>query len=671
MRFQVALQFLSLKSPPYARSAAALVVGAVLEAAVALGFVGTDDYVAVAAAVGILVAVIAGALGGWWAGLGVAAVGWGFHFFAVADQSQPALISLPVWLAAGLAAGWLGTRVSEDTRRQRHLTEELEAVRDAAKEAIAAVDGGGTIAGWGAGAEAMYGYSAEDAIGQPIGILDGDRLQQAFEDAVEAGTRVDDLRRLHKRQDGSEVMVSVAITPVVGEDGESVGAVVVTSDVGEQVRLTEALRESEAKYRSLTAHLPDVTFVYAPGERVKPLYVGGPVESMLGYSEEQFLSEPGLFAKLLHPDDRKRVLGELEAARESSEPFRAEYRLLARDGRVVWIHDDSANVLGSEGDPLYVQGYLRDITGRFRSDEEKGVIRAAEEAAAAMGRERQRKLDFLAQANAVLASSSDYHATLRRVAELAVRDLADWCLVDVLEEEGSLARIAASHVEPRVSREPAPGPEPEPDVLASVESLESTLTESRIVAPLIARGRAVGAITLVSETPARRYDRDDLALIESLATAAAFSVDDSRLQDQVEKGADAARVLTYVADGVFLLDRGGVIRLWNPAAESITGIEEVTIVGHPAAHAIHGWEALAERIPVGGAADLPEPATLPLETERGERWISISGVEFFGGTVYAFRDQTETRRLEQLKADFLATASHELRTPLAAVYGAG
>ena len=664
------MQLLSLKNPPNARGVAALAVGAALEAALAFGFAGRDDYVAVVAAVGILVAVLAGAIGGWWAGLGVAAIGWALHFFAVAEQSQPALTSLPAWLAAGLAAGWLATRANDEVLRRRHLTEELEAVRDAANEAIAAVDADGTIAGWGTGAEAMYGYSADDAIGQPISMLDGERLQQAFEEAVESGNRVDDLRRLHRRKDGSEVMVSVAVAPVVGEDGESVGAVVVTSDVGEQVRLTEALRESEAKYRSLTAQLPDVTFVYPPGERVKPLYVGGPVESMLGYSQEQLLSEPGLFTKLIHPDDRDRVLAELEAARESSEPFRAEYRLLARDGRVVWVHDESATVLGSQGDPLYVQGYLRDITGRLRSDEEKGLIRAAEEAAAAKGRERQRKLDVLAQANAVLGSSSDYHATLRRVAELVVRDIADWCLVDVLEEEGSLIRIAAAHAEPRVSHEPAPGPEPEPEVLESVESLSSTLSESRIVAPLIARGRAVGAITLISQTPARRYDRDDLTLAESLATTAALSVDDSRLQDQVEERADAARVLTYVADGVFLLDRGGVIRLWNPAAEAITGIEAAAVVGNPALHGIHGWEALAERIPVGGATDLPAPATLPLETDRGERWISISGVEFFGGTVYAFRDQTETRRLEELKADFLATASHELRTPLAAVYGA-
>ena len=64
------------------------------------------------------------------------------------------------------------------------------------------------------------------------------------------------------------------------------------------------------------------------------------------------------------------------------------------------------------------------------------------------------------------------------------------------------------------------------------------------------------------------------------------------------------------------------------------------------------------------------PSTLPLDTVLGERWISISGVEFFGGTVYALRDITEEHRLDELKAEFIATASHELRTPLAAVYGA-
>src|SRR5207302_9391995 len=78
-----------------------------------------------------------------------------------------------------------------------------------------------------------------------------------------------------------------------------------------------------------------------------------------------------------------------------------------------------------------------------------------------------------------------------------------------------------------------------------------------------------------------------------------------------------------------------------------------------------------DTVPVFGS---PDPGhkemVIPIDTPRGERWISISGVRFFGGTVYAFRDMTDVRRLEEIEADFIATASHELRTPLAAVYGA-
>jgi PAS domain S-box-containing protein len=151
---------------------------------------------------------------------------------------------------------------------------------------------------------------------------------------------------------------------------------------------------------------------------------------------------------------------------------------------------------------------------------------------------------------------------------------------------------------------------------------------------------------------------------------AALAIDNARLSRDVEESADAARVLTYVADGVVLVDQTGTIRLWNPAADAITGLAPEEVLGHAAADAITGWKGIADRIPVGTATDPVQPETFPFETARGERWISISGVDFFGGIVYAFRDVTDARRLEELKADFVATASHELRTPLAAVYGA-
>jgi PAS domain S-box-containing protein len=145
-----------------------------------------------------------------------------------------------------------------------------------------------------------------------------------------------------------------------------------------------------------------------------------------------------------------------------------------------------------------------------------------------------------------------------------------------------------------------------------------------------------------------------------------------RDERELERRAQAAQALEFVGDGVFLLDAGGVVRLWNPAAAAITGLLEAEVVGRPHAVALPGWAEVERLIPVaetrhGGGV---RAETLPVEIDGREVWLSISGVDFAEGTVYAFRDLTEERGLERLKSDFVSTVSHELRTPLAAIYGA-
>jgi signal transduction histidine kinase len=76
------------------------------------------------------------------------------------------------------------------------------------------------------------------------------------------------------------------------------------------------------------------------------------------------------------------------------------------------------------------------------------------------------------------------------------------------------------------------------------------------------------------------------------------------------------------------------------------------------------------RVSPSHSSHAARPSTQPVDVQGQERWLSISGVRFPGGTVYAFRDVTEERAVEQLKSDFVSTVSHELRTPLAAIYGA-
>ena len=205
-----------------------------------------------------------------------------------------------------------------------------------------------------------------------------------------------------------------------------------------------------------------------------------------------------------------------------------------------------------------------------------------------------------------------------------------------------------------------------------------------VLAPFVGevdRG-VVGVARLYDE----RFDEGEVALLEAVSESFKHALERIRLGKErdvllareraarleAEKRGQAARVLDYVADGVFLVDAKGMLQLWNPAAAAITGIPAEAALGRPVEDVIPRWEALAQALTIASAPAAPTgPATtLPVEFQDRELWLSIAGVRSAEGTVYAFRDRTEEQRLEELKGDFIATVSHELRTPIAAVHGA-
>jgi PAS domain S-box-containing protein len=148
----------------------------------------------------------------------------------------------------------------------------------------------------------------------------------------------------------------------------------------------------------------------------------------------------------------------------------------------------------------------------------------------------------------------------------------------------------------------------------------------------------------------------------------------ARARTARQQRVQAARILSHVGDGVFLVDQDGVIRFWNAAAELIAGLPAASVEGRTADDAIAGWAAAKAFVPVSAGLRGPDEqtraVTVPLKLDRRELWLSVSGVEFSEGTVYAFRDLTEEQRLETMRRDVVATVSHELRTPLASVHGA-
>jgi diguanylate cyclase (GGDEF)-like protein/PAS domain S-box-containing protein len=130
-----------------------------------------------------------------------------------------------------------------------------------------------------------------------------------------------------------------------------------------------SVEEPGARYRALIEHTPAGAYIDAVDEVSSSLYISAQVETMLGYAPEEWLVDREFFLKILHPDDQERVLVENARTNESGERFDMEYRLISRDGRTVWVHDEAVLVRDEEGDPLYWQGVMTDVTERKALEE--------------------------------------------------------------------------------------------------------------------------------------------------------------------------------------------------------------------------------------------------------------------------------------------------------------
>jgi diguanylate cyclase (GGDEF)-like protein/PAS domain S-box-containing protein len=130
------------------------------------------------------------------------------------------------------------------------------------------------------------------------------------------------------------------------------------------------LRTAEAKYRALVEHLPAVVYIAEFGTSGRWTYVSPQIEDLLGFSVEEWLSDPERWFKQIHPDDQQQVLLMEEISRSTGSPLNNEYRMLTKDGRLVWVTDQAFVVRDERGDPLFLQGVLTNITSRKELEQE-------------------------------------------------------------------------------------------------------------------------------------------------------------------------------------------------------------------------------------------------------------------------------------------------------------
>jgi PAS domain S-box-containing protein len=139
-------------------------------------------------------------------------------------------------------------------------------------------------------------------------------------------------------------------------------------DIDEYKRTETLLRETEEKYRSLVEGTPAIVYIAEFPKEGRWRYVSPQVEPILGFSAQQWLDTPGLWQERLHPVDRDRVLREQNRDVEGGQRILFEYRMVARDGEVVWIRDDAEILLDEEGRPTLLQGVMYDFSEQKRAE---------------------------------------------------------------------------------------------------------------------------------------------------------------------------------------------------------------------------------------------------------------------------------------------------------------
>ncbi|TCJ14808.1 PAS domain-containing protein [Rubrobacter taiwanensis] len=299
--------------------------------------------------------------------------------------------------------------------------------------------------------------------------------------------------------------------------------------------------------------LPDNPIIYA-----NPAF-----ERITGYAVDEVL---GRNCRFLQGEDRDQPrLAEVQAAVEEGRECRVVLRNYRKSGERFWNELYISPVYDDAGRLINFIGVQNDITGRKEAEEERDTLLAREQLARMEAGQARRRLALLAEAGSRFSASLDYSDTLEQIARLVVPELADWCLVDTLEQDGSVHQAAAAHADPAGERllerlakhrrfgrsspgtvakvlrtgrpalvsethdppleERATGPE-------HLRLLRELDVSSYISVPLRARGRTLGALTVGSSDPGHRYGQEDLSILQGVAYRCALALDNARLYSE-------------------------------------------------------------------------------------------------------------------------------------------
>jgi PAS domain S-box-containing protein len=414
--------------------------------------------------------------------------------------------------------------------------------------AIVFFDREGRIQHWNVGAERLFGYSAEEAIGKDAALLfvpeDVESGVPRKELRIAAATGQAENRRWKARKDGTRFFADGMMFALHDDAGEVVGFAKILRDATEDNRIEEYRAASEEQLRLIVDSVHDYAiYLLDPNGDIQTWSRGA--ERIKGFSANEVIGRN--FALFYPPEDVQfgKPQRQLRIAAEKG-TYEDESVHVRKDGSRFWASVVVSAIRDADGVLHGFVNLTHDISKQKRSAERRA---------------------FDAEVSRVLATSIDFDETLRRIVQLAVTRVADWCAVDLVDEEDgrTLKRAAVAHVDPakvalakelreRYGHVTTPAiedvlherktlfyPEMSDELLQASTQDEEHLRliralglRSVIVTPLVAADRALGALTFVTAGE-RRLGDDDVALAEDIATRAAVALQNAQLYREAQE----------------------------------------------------------------------------------------------------------------------------------------
>lgn len=420
------------------------------------------------------------------------------------------------------------------------------------------------------------------------------------------GKNVRDVEMMIVPQQGSARMLLATGQAIIAPNGKKQGAVVVMHDITQRKQAETVLREREAQLLSIFQTIPDgITILDGTGQVIA---ANTTAERILRLTRsdinERVYNDPSWFITTVdgHPFPED----ELPLARvmQTSQPvYGIEYAINHADGTRRILSINASPLFDAEEQIINIIAAFSDITDRKQTEEER-IQLVQEQAARALAENSQQQSAFLAQVSAVLSSSSlEYEQTLQSVANLAVPYFADWCSVDLVNDDRSCDRVAVAHSDPEkvkfgwelaqrfprhlddgygiakvmqtgqveigieITDEQLVAAVPNAEYL---EILRGVGLKSCIIAPLQARGRVLGSITFVFTESDRRYRLKDIPLAEDLAQRAAIAIDNARLYNETQQAKLAAELAANRT--------ARLLRVMTAVSESLTSAQVAQVI---------------------------------------------------------------------------------------------